>query len=207
MRSVSVQISWVSARSSSLTPGSSSWAAPRMPDSGFLISCASTCAMPDTERAAARWVSWRSIICAIERCCSISMIRPGLSGSAPPNTSTTRLTPLRGRPTSTPYSLTVAPVRRTWADQGRQRAREGDDVGQRLPLQHALAEREERFGGGVGVERRGRRRPAPGWDAAGRRAADRTRCAGAERWDPARSRAASAALMRPSPRGISAAWA
>ena len=115
MRSVSVQISWVSARSSSLRPGSSSWAAPRMPDSGFLISCASTCAMPDTERAAARCVSWRSIICAIERCCSISTIRPGWSGSAPPNTSTTRLTPLRGRPTSTPYSLTVAPVRRTWA--------------------------------------------------------------------------------------------
>ena len=37
-------------------------------------------AMPDTERAAARWVSWRSIICAIERCCSISTIRPGWSG-------------------------------------------------------------------------------------------------------------------------------
>ena len=80
MRSVSVQMSCVSARSSSLRPGSSSWAAPRMPDSGFLISCASTAAMPDTERAAARCVSWRSIICAIERCCSISTIRPGCSG-------------------------------------------------------------------------------------------------------------------------------
>ena len=38
------------------------------------------------------------------------------------------------------------------SDQCRQRARECDDVGQRLPLQHALAQREERFRGGVGVE-------------------------------------------------------
>ena len=34
-------------------------------------------AMPDTDRAAARCVSWRSIICAIVRCCSMSTTRPG----------------------------------------------------------------------------------------------------------------------------------
>ena len=69
--------------------------------------------MPDTERAAARCVSWRSIICAIERCCSISTMRPGCSGMPPANTSTSRCTPLRGKSTSTPYSLTVAPDLRT----------------------------------------------------------------------------------------------
>ena len=51
-----------------------------------------------------------------------------------------------------PYSLTVAPVRRTWPTSAAERAREGDDVGQRLALQHALAEGEERLGRGVGVE-------------------------------------------------------
>ncbi len=85
-----------------------------MPDSGFLISCASTAARPETERAAARCVSWRSIICAMERCCSISTMRPGSSGIAPANTSTSLWVPERGRPTSMPYSLTVAPLRRTW---------------------------------------------------------------------------------------------
>ena len=84
-----------------------------MPDSGFLISCASSAARPETERAAARWVSWRSIICAMERCCSISTIRPGCSGMAPAYTSTSLWVPLRGRPTSMQYSFTVAPVRRT----------------------------------------------------------------------------------------------
>jgi hypothetical protein len=36
---------------------SRSCAAPRMPESGFLISCASIEARPVTDRAAARWVS------------------------------------------------------------------------------------------------------------------------------------------------------
>ena len=153
MRSVSAQMSCVSARSSSLRPGSSSWAAPRMPDSGFLISCASTAAMPDTERAAARWVSWRSIICAIERCCSISTIRPGWSGMAPREHVDQAVRAARAAaPTSTPYSLTVAPERRTWPTSAPSGLREGDDVGQRLALEHAVAEREERLGRRVGIE-------------------------------------------------------
>ena len=68
------------------------------------------------------------------------------------NTSTSRCTPLRGRPTSTPYSLTVAPGAPHLPDQRAERAREGDDVGQRLALEHAVAEREERLRRRVGVE-------------------------------------------------------
>ena len=49
-----------------------SCAAPRMPDSGFLISCASMAASAITERAAPRWVSWRSILSAMVRSCSIT---------------------------------------------------------------------------------------------------------------------------------------
>ena len=85
------------------------------------------------------------------------------------------------------------------ADQRAERAREGDDVGQRLALQHAVAEREEGLGRARWHRARGRRRRAPGWDAAAPRAADRTRCAGAGQDAPARSRAASAALMRHPP--------
>ena len=81
MRSVSSVISRVSARSSSLSPLSSSWAAPRMPDSGFLISCASIAARPVTERAAPRCVIWRSILSAIERSWNITTTEPGSSGT------------------------------------------------------------------------------------------------------------------------------
>ena len=49
MRSASSQISRVSARSSSPTEDSSSCAAPRMPESGFLISWASIAARPVTD--------------------------------------------------------------------------------------------------------------------------------------------------------------
>ena len=51
---------------------SSNCAAPRMPDSGFLISCASIAAKALTERAAPRCVSWRSILSAMVRSCSIT---------------------------------------------------------------------------------------------------------------------------------------
>ena len=73
MRSVSSQISVVSGRSSSPADCSSNCAAPRMPDSGFLISCASMAASAITERAAPRWVSWRSILSAMVRSCSMTM--------------------------------------------------------------------------------------------------------------------------------------
>ncbi|MNT97078.1 hypothetical protein D3C72_2393140 [compost metagenome] len=54
MRSVSSRISLASGISSLLTVCSSNCAAPRMPDSGFLISCASIEARPVTDRAAPR---------------------------------------------------------------------------------------------------------------------------------------------------------
>ncbi len=57
IRSVSSQMRRVSARSSSPTLASSSCAAPRMPESGFLISCASMAPSAVTERAALRWVN------------------------------------------------------------------------------------------------------------------------------------------------------
>ena len=67
MRSVSSQIRRVSSRSASPAFCSSSWAAPRMPDSGFFTSCASIAAMALTERAAPRWVSWWSMRSTIAR--------------------------------------------------------------------------------------------------------------------------------------------
>ncbi len=56
IRSASSQINRVSVRSSGDAACSSNCAAPRMPDSGFLISCASIAANAITERAALRWV-------------------------------------------------------------------------------------------------------------------------------------------------------
>ena len=80
MRSASSQIRRVSARSSPSTEPSSSWAAPRMPESGFLISWASMAARPVTLRAAPRCMSWRSILSAIERSCSTTTTRLLSSG-------------------------------------------------------------------------------------------------------------------------------
>ena len=57
IRSVSSQISRVSSRSPASALRSRSWAAPRMPESGFLTSCASIAAMAVTERAALRWIN------------------------------------------------------------------------------------------------------------------------------------------------------
>ncbi len=54
IRSVSSQISRVSTVSSGVTDCSSSCAAPRIPDSGFLTSWASIAAIAVTERAAPR---------------------------------------------------------------------------------------------------------------------------------------------------------
>src|SRR5438034_738720 len=50
IRSVSSTISWASGASSALAPVFRSWAAPRMPARGFLISCASMRPSPTTER-------------------------------------------------------------------------------------------------------------------------------------------------------------
>ncbi len=113
MRSVSSQISRVSERSSSPADCSSSCAAPRMPDSGFLISCASMAASAITERAAPRWVSWRSILSAMVRSCSITTTWSGYSGSGATCRSTSRSPGLRGVARSTLYSLTAAPRWRT----------------------------------------------------------------------------------------------
>ena len=60
---------------------SSSWAAPLIPESGFLISCASMAARPVTERAAPRCVIWRSILSAIERSWNMTTTDPGSSGT------------------------------------------------------------------------------------------------------------------------------
>ena len=113
MRSASSQMSRVSVRSSSPADCSSSCAAPRMPDSGFLISCASMAASALTERAAPRWVSWRSILSAMVRSCSITTTWSGRSGSGATCRSTSRSPGLRGVDRSTLYSFTAAPRWRT----------------------------------------------------------------------------------------------
>ena len=112
MRSVSSQMSRVSARSSSDASVSRSCAAPRMPDSGFLISCASIEAIAETDRAAPRCACWRSSFSAMVRSRSITTIvlLCGISGVT--KMSTSRSTPSRGRPRSTRYSLIAPPSSR-----------------------------------------------------------------------------------------------
>ncbi|MGY4352034.1 hypothetical protein ACVWXM_008527 [Bradyrhizobium sp. GM7.3] len=102
-------------RSSEEACCSRSCAAPRMPESGFLISCASIAASAITERAALRWVSWRSILSAMERSWSITTIWPGRSVTGATCRSTWRSPPMRGVPRSTLYSLTGAFDERTWS--------------------------------------------------------------------------------------------
>ncbi|MEY9616162.1 hypothetical protein ABIF21_009036 [Bradyrhizobium elkanii] len=113
MRSASSQINRVKSRSSEDACCSKSCAAPRMPDSGFLISWASIAASAITERAALRWVSCRSILSAMVRSCSITTICPGRSVSGATCRSTWRSPPIRGVPRSTLYSLTGEPLVRT----------------------------------------------------------------------------------------------
>ncbi len=79
MRSASSRISTANSRSGSPTLPSSNWAAPRMPLSGFFTSCASTAAMPLTERAADRNTVCRSSARAAELSCSVSTTLPGSS--------------------------------------------------------------------------------------------------------------------------------
>ncbi len=69
------------ARSSSSSAGSRSCAAPRIPDSGLRISCASIAARPETDRAAPREVSARSIFSAIDGRSSVRSTTSGSSGS------------------------------------------------------------------------------------------------------------------------------
>ena len=106
-----------------LRPGSSSWAAPRMPDSGFLISCASTAGHA---RYGARGGAMRQL--ALDHLRHRALLQhqhdqARLLGHARRRTHRPAwCTPLRGRSTSTPYSLTVAPVARTCPTSAQQRA-------------------------------------------------------------------------------------
>ena len=75
MRSVSSQISWISCLSSSPTAGSRSWAAPRMPESGFLTSCARVAASPATERVERRCeICWSSRRATEQGCSTTSTL-------------------------------------------------------------------------------------------------------------------------------------
>ena len=151
MRSASSQISRVSVRSSSSTDCSSSCAAPRMPDSGFLISCASMAASAITERAAPRWVSWRSILSAMVRSCSITTTKSGCSGSGATCRSTSRSPGLRGVPRSTLYSLTGGAGGAHLLDQSEQRTAERHQVAQQMAPQQRHRNLEEGFRRDVGV--------------------------------------------------------
>ena len=123
-----------------------------MPDSGFLISCASIAASAITERAALRCVSCRSILSAMVRSCSITTIWPGRSVSGATCRSTWRSPPMRGVPRSTLYSLTGEPLSAHLIDQRQQRTAERHQFLQRLPLQELRRNLEEGFGGHVGVD-------------------------------------------------------
>ena len=147
MRSVSAQISCVRFFSLSGTASSSSCAAPRMPASGFLISCASTAAMPCIERTAPRCRSWRSMRCARLRSCRVMMTAPSGSGSGVTMTSATR-SPWRGVERSS-----VA-----FADRGAALARLRDQADQRTAERHQLIQLLLQQEAGAGVEELLRRR-------------------------------------------------
>ena len=114
MRSVSLQINCVSSTFSGSASPSSNCAAPLMPESGFLISCASIADMAETERAAPRWVNCRSIWWAMERgCTTISACRSPVPVAAGETCkSTIRSAPVRGDVRSIPYSLKLIPSSR-----------------------------------------------------------------------------------------------
>src|SRR4029077_5992987 len=109
MRSVSSQIRLVSSRSLSGTDCSSSWAAPRMPDSGVLTSCASMAASALTDRAALRLEIWRSMLRAIDCSVSETATRPSLSTIGDRRSAQKRL-PMRGELKVTPFSATAPPL-------------------------------------------------------------------------------------------------
>ena len=113
MRSASSQMSRVNSRSLGLAFCSSSCAAPRMPESGFFTSCASIEAMAVTERAALRWVSWRSILLAMLRSCSITTTRSCGSDNGAAWMLTKRTAGRRGVSSVMPYSDTLWPESRT----------------------------------------------------------------------------------------------
>ncbi len=181
MRSVSSQISWVNSRAAASASCSKSCAAPRMPESGFFTSCASIAAMAVTERAAFRWVSWRSILSAIERSCSVSTRRSGPSPAGAPSIVTERGRKARAfeqdvvfgdRPAALPHRVR----------QREERALRRDHIGQRMADQSDRADPEKLLGGRIdkahragAVERR-----APDWGAP--RGAKRRRAP----WPPAR---------------------
>ena len=151
MRSASSQISRVSVRSSSPTDCSSSCAAPRMPDSGFLISWASMAASAITERAAPRWVSWRSILSAMVRSCSMTTTWPGRSGTGATCRSTSPLAGIARRAEVDLVFVDGAAALAHLLDQRQQRAAERHEVAQRMPAQQRHRNIEEVLRGHVGV--------------------------------------------------------
>ena len=140
MRSVSSQISWVSSRPAGSASCSSSCAAPRIPESGFLTSCASIAAIAVIERAALRCVKWRSIISAIERSCSVSTRRSAPSPVSAAWIVTERL-PKRGPSSSMSYSEIVLPTFQTEST--------SDSTGCAAPSNRRFAAAER---GGAGAE-------------------------------------------------------
>ena len=114
MRSASSRISTVSSRSPSSTLASSNCAAPRMPDSGFLISCAKTADMPVTLRAAPRNFICRSRARAALLSCSVTSTQPGSSSMGVACTVMPRLC-RRGLSRVRSCSEIVVPWRRTCA--------------------------------------------------------------------------------------------
>ena len=118
MRSVSSRISLVSARSSEDTPASRSWAAPRIPDSGFLTSWASMAAMAETERTTPRCVNWRLRDSAMARSWRARTTLPASSASGAAWTLTV-CSPMRGEEIVTPCSRTGALPVRAWSMRAR----------------------------------------------------------------------------------------
>ena len=114
---------------------SSSCAAPRMPDSGFLISCASMAASAITERAAPRWVSCRSILSAMVRSCSMTTTWPAYSGSGATWRSTSRSPGLRGVREIDLVFVDRRAARAHLLDQREQRRAERHQIAQHVPAQ------------------------------------------------------------------------
>ena len=150
IRSVSSQIRLVSSRSLSGTDCSRSWAAPRMPDSGFLTSCASMAASALTERAALRCDIWRSMLRAIVCSTSETATSPSLSTIGERRSAQKRV-PMRGEASVTPFSATAPPLDLDLLEQREERRVFGHELVQRMADEARAPNAEELFGGKIGV--------------------------------------------------------
>ena len=121
-----------------------------MPASGFLISCASTAAMPCIERTAPRAINWRSMRWARLRSCNRRIRAFGFGRDRQRHIGKTLAEPGGGQVDIAFGDRSAALAR--LLDELKKRTPKGNQIGELLLQQEAQAHSEELLGGLVGVE-------------------------------------------------------